>query len=274
MNKQSQVVLVTGASSGIGYQTAEMLLDQGYRVYGAARRVERMDPLKAKGLVPVRVDMTDEESIQQLATTVIKDAGRIDVLVNDAGYGSYGAIENVPLKEARRQFEVNIFGLARLVQLVLPTMRKQHSGKIVNLSSMGGRVTTYMGAWYHATKYALESFSDALRMEVAAFGIDVVLIEPGAIKTNWGLIAAQHLKDASKGTVYESAADVAAAQMHRLYTSNRPSKPTLIAETIVKAVNSRHPRARYLIGYGAKPSVFLHTILPTRWFDAIIKRLV
>lgn len=150
MNKE-EVVLITGASSGIGYQTAEMLLEQGYRVYGAARRVERMDYLKKKGLIPLKLDITQEASIVNLVDKVIDDAGRIDILINNAGYGSYGVIENVSIEEARNQFEVNLFGLARLVQLVLPHMRKNKTGKIINISSMAGRVTTYMGAWYHAT---------------------------------------------------------------------------------------------------------------------------
>lgn len=270
----NKVAIVTGASSGIGYQTAKLLLEQGYQVYGAARRVERMAPLKARGLVPVHLDITDEASIQALVKTVLDESGRIDVLVNSAGYGSYGVIETVPISEARHQFEVNLFGLARLIQLVLPTMRQQHAGKIVNLSSMAGRVTTYMGAWYHATKYALEALSDALRMEVAPFGISVVIIEPGGIKTNWGLIAADHLKQSAKGTVYEPAATVTADRMRRLYSSNHLTKPVVIAQTIVRAVMSKHLRPRYLIGAGAKPAVFLHTILPTRWFDALIKRIV
>ncbi len=271
---QEKVVLITGASSGIGYQTAEMLLEQGYRVYGAARRVERMDPLQKKGLVPLKLDITKEESIVAMVDTVIKEAGKIDILINNAGYGSYGVIENVAISEARHQFEVNLFGLARLVQLVLPHMRKQQSGKIINISSMAGRVTTYMGAWYHATKYALEAFSDALRMEVKPFGIDVVIIEPGGIKTNWGLIAAEHLSESSKGTDYEAEADQAAERMKQSYTSNRLSNPQLIAKTIVKVVNRSRPKTRYLVGYGAKASVFFYTLLPTRLFDRMIKQVV
>lgn len=273
MNKE-EVVLITGASSGIGYQTAEMLLEQGYRVYGAARRVERMDYLKKKGLIPLKLDITQEASIVNLVDKVIDDAGRIDILINNAGYGSYGVIENVSIEEARNQFEVNLFGLARLVQLVLPHMRKNKTGKIINISSMAGRVTTYMGAWYHATKYALEAFSDALRMETKPFGIDVVIVEPGGIKTNWGIIAAQHLKESSKGTDYEEEANRAAERMHKSYTSDRLSNPKLIAETIVKAVNSKQPKTRYLVGYGAKASVFFHMVLPTRLFDRVIKNVV
>ena len=185
-----KVILLTGASSGIGYQTAESLAKEGHVVYGAARRIEKMETLKQFVVKPIYLDVTDEESIKSAIDTIIRNEGRIDVLINNAGYGSFGAVEDVDISEAKMQFEVNLFGLARLLQLVLPHMRKQKSGRIINVSSMGGRLTTYFGAWYHATKYALEAFSDALRMEVSDFGIDVSLIEPGGIKTDWGIIAA------------------------------------------------------------------------------------
>ena len=167
-----KVILLTGASSGIGYQTAESLEKEGHIVYGAARRTEKMETLKQFGVKPIYLDVTDEESIKSAIDTIIGNEGRIDVLINNAGYGSYGVIKDVEISEAKMQFEVNLFGLARLVQLVFPHMRKQKSGRIINVSSMGGRMTSYFGGWYHATKYALEAFSDALRMEVADFGID------------------------------------------------------------------------------------------------------
>lgn len=169
------------------------------------------------------------------------------------------------------QFEVNLFGLARLVQLVLPHMRKQKSGRIINVSSTGGRLTTYFGAWYHATKYALEVFSDALRMEVADFGIDVSLIEPGGIKTEWGIIAADKLANSAKSGAYEKEALKTAEGMKKQYSGNMLSNPIVITKAISKAVNSHRPKARYLIGFMAKPLVFLHTILPTRIFDKIMK---
>lgn len=162
-----KVILVTGASSGIGYQTAEQLAKEGHIVYGAARRVDAMKPLEVFGVTPIRLDITDEVSIKEALNLIIKKENRIDVLVNNAGYGSYGAVENVRIEEAKMQFEVNIFGLTRLTQFVLPYMRKQKSGRIINVGSMGGRLTSYFGAWYHATKYALEAFSDSLRMEVS-----------------------------------------------------------------------------------------------------------
>ena len=176
----SQVILLTGASSGIGYDTAKNLATAGHTVYGAARRLEKLEELRPFGVIPLQLDITDEDSIKKAVETIITEQGRIDVLVNNAGYGSYGAIEDVTLDEARNQFEVNLFGLARLTQLVLPQMRAQRSGRIINVSSMGGRLTTFMGAWYHATKYALEAFSDALRMETSDFGFRSPLSSPAA----------------------------------------------------------------------------------------------
>lgn len=179
---EKKVILLTGASSGIGYQTAELLAKQGHTVYGAARRVEKMEPIKAFGVKPIRLDVTNQESVDEAVEAIIKAEGRIDVLVNNASYGSYGAVEDVSMEEARKQFDVNIFGVAMLINKVLPYMRAHHSGTIVNEASIGGRLTTYFGAWYHATKYTLETLSDALRMETKPFGINISIIEPGGIK--------------------------------------------------------------------------------------------
>ncbi|HAT55540.1 MAG TPA: short-chain dehydrogenase/reductase [Lactobacillus sp.] len=262
-----KVILITGASSGIGYQTAQLLAQQGHKVYGAARRLDKIAPLQKDGVIPLKLDVTDGDSIRAAVSTIITAEKRLDVVINNAGYGSYGAIEDVPLEEAKRQFDVNLFGVAQLTKIVLPYMRQQHSGRIINISSMGGRLTSYFGAWYHATKYAIEAFSDALRMETKAFGIDVALIEPGGIKTNWGIIAADHLVESSKDGVYAQAADKTAAGMRKQYSGNLMSSPKIVSNAISKAVNSRRPRVRYLIGFGAKPLTFMHTILPTRMFD-------
>ena len=264
---EKKVILLTGASSGIGYQTAEMLAKQGHVVYGAARRVEKMEPLTACGVKPLKMDVTDEQSVGEAVESIIRAEGRIDVLVNNAGYGSYGAVEDVDIAEARKQFDVNLFGVAMLTRKVLPYMRQQHSGTIINISSMGGRVTTYFGAWYHATKYALEAFSDALRMETRQFSIHVAIIEPGGIKTPWGFIAADHLAESAKGGAYEAQAVKTAEGMRRQYSGKMMSDPSVIARAISRATNARRPKTRYLIGFGAKPIVLLHTILPMRWFD-------
>lgn len=270
---KQKVVLVTGASSGIGYRTAELLAQNGYKVYGAARRIEQMGLLKELGVEAIYLDITKEYSVQKVVDHIMDKEKRIDILVNNAGYGSLGAIEDVAIEEAKHQFEVNLFGLARLTQLVLPHMRAQRYGRIINLSSMGGRLTTYFGAWYHATKYALEAFSDALRMEVSSFGIDVILIEPGVIKTDWGIIAADHLADSAKGGGYEAIATEKAQGIKKQYSSNWGSSPEFVAKTVFRAVNQSAPKTRYLIGFGAKPLVFLKTVLPTRLFDIIIKNV-
>ncbi|RZI49519.1 oxidoreductase [Lactococcus kimchii] len=264
------IVLITGASSGIGYQAAELLAQKGHQVYGAARRMDELESLKKFGVNPIYLDVTNQASCEEVVRAIIEKEGKIDALINNAGYGSYGAVEDVSLEEAQRQFEVNLFGVARLTKLVLPHMRKNKFGRIINISSMGGRVTTYFGAWYHATKYALEAFSDALRMETKPFGVEVSLIEPGGIKTQWGFIAADHLAESAKGGAYEKAAQKAAIGMRRQYSGNMMSDPKIISKTILKALDSRKPRARYLIGFGAKPIVFLHAILPTRLFDWIM----
>jgi NAD(P)-dependent dehydrogenase (short-subunit alcohol dehydrogenase family) len=193
----NKVALVTGGSSGIGEATALKLQELGYTTYAAARRVERMEHLTTTGIRPLAMDVTDDESMQSGVEQIVAEEGRIDVLVNAAGYGSYGALEDVPLSEARNQFEVNLFGAARLTQHVLPRMREQRSGTVVNITSLGGKIYTPLGAWYHATKHALEALSDCLRMELKSFGIDVVVIEPGAIRTEFNGIAEEKVRAVS-----------------------------------------------------------------------------
>ena len=268
MNK---VVLVTGASSGIGAMTAKSLAQAGFTVYGAARRVDKMEELKKVGIRPISLDLTKEESMLKCVETIYNEVGRIDILINNAGYGFYGAIEDVAMEEAKRQFEVNLFGMARLIQLVTPKMRENHYGKIVNVSSMGGKIWTKFGGWYHATKFAVEGFSDCLRMELKPFGIDVIVVEPGGIKTDWGIIAANHLKDTSKGGAYEEYANKAAEGMIKNYSGNMLAKPELIAKTIKKAVTKRKPKTRYLVGFMAKPMVLTQKIFGDRVYDWVIK---
>lgn len=271
---KNNVVLLTGGSSGIGYTTAVKLAQQGHVVYVAARRVEKMEPLKDMGINVIEMDVTVESSMQAGIDLVMQEQGRIDVLVNNAGYGYFGAIETVTMEEARRQLEVNLFGLARLSQLVLPIMRKQKQGRIVNISSVAGRMVLAYGGWYHVSKYAVEAFSDALRMEMKPFGIDVVLIEPGAIHTNWGIIAADHLAESSQGTPYQPSADKESQLMKKLYQSNLLSGPTAVTRAICRAVNARHPRVRYNPGLGAGMLLFAHAIMPARWWDALNRNAV
>lgn len=266
----TKTALVTGASSGIGEETARTLHRLGYTVYAAARRTDRLQKLANGGIHALAMDVTDDKSMTSGIDSIIAETGRIDVLVNNAGYGSYGAIEDVPLDEARRQFEVNLFGLGRLTQLVLPHMRAQKFGTIINISSMGGRLTTPLGGWYHATKYAVEALSDALRMETAPFGINVVVIEPGGIRTEWSGIAADHLEETAEGSAYASQIKAVANSMRSESTNNRQSPPSVIADTVEKIVTARKPRTRYVVGFAAKPLVTLRRILPDRAFDRVI----
>ena len=266
---KQQVILLTGGSSGIGYASALRLAGQGHIVYAAARRVEAMMPLSEAGVHVLAMDVTDEASIEAGVNTVLREQGRIDVLINNAGYGYFGAIENVTMAEARRQLEVNLFGLARLTQLVLPTMRQQQHGRIINTSSIAGRLCLAYGGWYHVSKYAVEAFSDALRIEAKPFGIDVVLIEPGAIATNWGIIAADHLAESSRGTVYEESALREANLTRSMYTSRLLSRPEVVMRAISRAVNARRPCVRYNPGRGASLMLMMHALLPARWWDAL-----
>ncbi len=268
------VVLITGASSGIGYEAAQRLARRGCKVYAAARRLELMEPLRKEGIVPVKLDVCDEESMRQCVDTVLQAEGRIDVLVNNAGYGYFGAVENVSDAEARRQLEVNVFGLAAMCRLVIPHMRKQGSGRIVNTSSIAGLVVLPFGGWYHVSKYSVEALSDALRMELRPFGIQVSMIEPGGIKTDWGIIAADHLRNSSQGTAYEDAALPEADLLRKAYSGNYLTKPTAVARAIERAALSRRPRTRYRLGRFSSLAVWTHRLLPARWWDALLRQFV
>lgn len=263
-----KVVFITGASSGIGKESAILLHRQGYIVYCAARRVDAMKDLAALGMHVLSMDVTNDESMVKGIDEILKVEGQIDILINNAGYGSFGAVEDVPLSEARYQFEVNLFGLARLTQLVLPQMRIRRSGRIINISSIAGKIGEPHGAWYHATKFAVEGLSDSLRMELKQFNIDVVLIEPGPIITEWNSIAREKLLQVSGNTAY---ADLAKKHFNMFERADRlGSKPIVIAKAIVKAVNAKRPRTRYTAGGGAPIILFFRKILPDRIFDSIM----
>ena len=268
----TKTALVTGASSGIGEATALKLNDLGFTVYGAARRTDRLQPLAARGITPLAMDVTNEDSMRAGVDRIVAETGRVDVLVNNAGYGSYGAIEDLPLSEARRQFDVNVFGAARLAQLVLPHMRAQRSGTMVTSSSMGGKIYTPLGGWYHATKFAIEALSDCLRLETRPLGINVVVIEPGGIKTEWGDIAAAHLHQVSGNGAYADQAAAMAKSLGSEANARRASSPSVIANAIGKAVTAERPKTRYAVGFGAKPMIAMRRVLPDRGFDKLISR--
>ena len=255
----TRTALVTGASSGIGEDTAHKLRALGYIVYGAARRTDRLQALTTDGIRPLVMDVTDDASMSSGVNRILEETGRIDVLVNNAGYGSYGAIE-----------EVNVFGLARLTQLITPHMRTRGSGTIINISSIGGKLTTPLGGWYHATKYAVEALSDALRIELSPFGIDVVVVEPGGIRTEWASIAADHLEATAEGSAYADQIRGVAGAMRSESNRRHYSPPEVIARTVGKIVTARHPRTRYAVGFMAKPLIAARRVLPDRAFDQLI----
>ena len=270
-DNSTKTALITGASSGIGEATALHLAELGYTVYAGARRVERMSDLADRGIRTRSVDVTDDPSMVALVEAILADTGRIDVLVNNAGYGLYGALEDVPIEEARRQFDVNIFGLARMTQLVLPQMRAQREGYIVNISSMGGKIWEPLGSWYHASKFAVEGLSDSLRVEVAAFGIKVVIIQPGTIRSEWSGIAADKLEAASANTPYAEQAKLVGGGLRAVDHMRMASGPEVVAEAVGKAVQSPKPRTRYIVGGGARGILLAEAVLPDRGFDRFIQ---
>lgn len=269
----NEVVLITGASAGIGKTTAKLLLAKGYKVFAGARRIERLKELEYLGARIMPLDVTDENSLKSAVDAVLEAEGRLDILINNAGYGAHGALEDVPIPEARRQFEVNLFGLARLTQLVLPVMRRQGSGKIVNISSIAGKITMPLGGWYHASKYALESYSDALRAETGGFGIKVILVEPGPIKTDWDTVALANLLKYSGAGAYAALTDRLIRGFRAGYKAGAPG-PEVVAGTILKALRSRRPAARYPVPFQARIIIMLKWLLPDRVLDFAIRTLL
>lgn len=264
------VAFVTGASTGIGFETATKLAANGFTVYAGARRVEKMEPLAAHGVRIVALDVTNEESMSAAVGEVIAAHGRIDVLVNNAGYGSYGSLEEVEPAEGRRQFDVNVFGLARMTQLVIPAMRAAGAGRIINVSSMGGKMYEPLGAWYHATKFAVEGLSDSLRMELKPHGIDVSIIEPGGTQSEWGTISARGLRASSGSGPYAAQARVMAAALATTDKAALSTQPGAVADAIVHAATSARPKTRYPVGGSARALLLLRRLLPDRVFDVVI----
>jgi NAD(P)-dependent dehydrogenase (short-subunit alcohol dehydrogenase family) len=273
---RSQAALVTGCSTGIGRATALALHRAGLPVYASARRQESLTELAAAGLTTLALDVTDETSMQTAIDRVLTDHGAVGVLVNNAGYALQGPVETTPLREARAQFETNVFGMVRLTQLALPGMREQGWGRIVNVSSMGGRFTFPGGGFYHASKHAVEAVSDALRYEVAPFGVAVVLVEPGPVSTAFG--------DTAVGTIdaapdegedaYAGFRRALAVRYSQAYDGSRmrlASSPDTVAGVIVRAVRVRRPRTRYTVGLVAKTMIGLRRFAPSPVFDAVIR---
>jgi NAD(P)-dependent dehydrogenase (short-subunit alcohol dehydrogenase family) len=266
-------VLITGCSTGIGRATAERLVDGGWTVYASARRIDSIADLAQRGCRELELDVTDEGSMRRAVDAVSEAEGAVGVLINNAGYSQSGALETVPLDDVRRQFETNVFGLLRMCQLVLPGMRRQGWGKIVNLSSMGGRLTFPGGGAYHATKHAVEALSDALRFEVKGFGVDVAVIEPGLITTEFGRAAVGSMDSVSEDGPYGEFNRAVAKQTAGVYEgpmARLGGPPDAVAKKIERAIGSRRPRTRYKVTPSAKMALGSRRMLTDRMWDRFV----
>lgn len=273
----SKAVLITGCSTGIGRATAERFANNGWDTYATARRIEAVKDLEDVGCRTLALDVCDEESMVAAVKAVEAECGAVGVLVNNAGFSVTGAIEEVPIDEVRRQFDTNVFGLVRMCQLVLPGMRSQGWGRIINIGSMGGKLTFPGMGFYHGTKYALEAISDALRFEVRPFGVGVSLVEPGIIKTAFGETATHNLDAAGSSetsTVYRSfnaAISKKLAEQYDGLVGRMAAGPDSVAKAIEHAATARVPRTRYVITAGAWISLASRRVLPDRGWDMVMR---
>ncbi|MEM9737513.1 MAG: oxidoreductase [Bacteroidota bacterium] len=270
---RKKVVLITGASSGIGKSTAIALHNRGYVVYAAARRIAKMEDLRKKGIHIIKLDITDEKLICSCIAEVIREQGGIDILINNAGLGIYGSVEETSLDDARYQFEVNLFGLARLTQLILPYMRKQGSGIIINVSSIVGKIYLPLGSWYVASKHALEGWSDCLRTELEPFGIRVIIIEPGITKTEFGEVMYAPMMERSGAGPYKGFLTNISKEKRQKDSKKKHligSDPSVIAQTIIKAIQARKPATRYPTGKYAKLFLWIRRWVSDRLYDWLI----
>ena len=274
MTAPSKAVLITGCSSGIGDATAARLAADGWNVYATARRPETLTALEQKGCQTLALDVTDEDSMRAAVDAVSAAEGAVGVLVNNAGYSQSGAVETVPIEQIRRQFETNVFGLVRMCQLVLPGMRGQGWGKLVNISSMGGRLTFPGGGVYHATKYAVEALSDAMRFEVKGFGVDVIVIEPGLIVTNFGEVASASVESSEADGAYAEFNRKVAQLTEGAYKgpmAKLGAGPDAVARAISRALAARRPKARYAVTPSAHLMINQRRLTPDRIWDLMMR---
>lgn len=269
-----KVILITGASAGMGKATAKELIAHGHIVYGAARRVEKMQDLVELGGHAIRLDVSDTDNIDNVVESIISKHGTIDVLINNAGYSVYGSVELVSEEDAKKQFDVNLFGAASLTKRVIPFMRQNEKGQIINVTSVGGKIGFPLGAWYHASKHALEGWSDSLRMELKQFNIDVTIIEPGAIKSEFYDVMNEPMIGRDSGTVYESLMNGIIKTNEKTHDDSPSTKPEVIAKVIVKAIASRKPKTRYIAGKMAKTTLLMRKLLSDKAFDKAILRML
>lgn len=269
----SKAVLITGCSTGIGHATAELLAREGWTVYATARKPETLKDLEAQGCRTLALDVTDEASMSAAVDAVVEAEGAVGVLVNNAGYSQSGAVESVPMEQVRRQFETNVFGLIRMCQLALPGMRAQGWGRIVNLSSMGGRLTFPGGGMYHATKYAVEAMSDALRFEVRGFGVKVIIVEPGLIVTSFGDTAAAAASGQTDGPYADFNRAIAKAtdEVYKGPLAKLGAGPEAVAKTISEALNAERPKTRYPVTASARVMMGQRRLMPDRAWDLLMR---
>jgi NADP-dependent 3-hydroxy acid dehydrogenase YdfG len=263
-------ILITGCSTGIGRAVAEALIARGHIVYATARKPETLDDLKAKGAHVLALDVTNERSMAAAVRTIEAEHGAVGTLINNAGYAKYGALENIPIDDARAQLETNVFGLARMCQLVLPGMRKVGHGRILNVSSMGGRLTMPLGAWYHASKWSVEALSDTLRQEVRGFGVDVVIMEPGAVRTAFDATLDAGYVTGADGA-YTDLETGARAMYANAYEGRLAITPAVAAKSFVRATEAKHPGQRYMSTAMARFSVQFRRLAGSRAWDAIVR---
>ncbi|WP_343597289.1 oxidoreductase [Acinetobacter sp.] len=267
---KEKIILITGASSGMGKAFTKALLKEGATVYAVARRIEAMNELKVLGAHTLKMDITNQDDIDQVVKTIEKETHGVDILINCAGFGMYGAMEDTTLSDARYQFEVNLFGMAYLTQKILPSMRKKMRGRIINISSMGGKIYTPLGSWYHASKHAVEGWSDCLRLELKSFNIDVVVIEPGAIATEFADVMVKPMLERSGNSAYQKMAKAVANTTHISVEKGALSDVQVVVDMLMKAVHASSPKTRYVGGKYAKLMIFVR-----KWFgDCVFDRMV
>ncbi len=268
--ENKKVIILTGASAGIGFETAKFLAQNGNKVYGLARRLEAMEPLKEFGVKPIQIDLLDIDKLKTIIDSIIEEEGRIDVLINNAGYSEHGSILDVTKENAQRQLNINVIAPMELFKLVFPIMKEKNKGLIINISSMGGRLTFPFLGWYHASKYSIEALSNAMRLEYKKFGINTVIIEPGVIKTEFYDVLAEKRSDLNKDSLFHE--NYILEEKNSNNTIKKGTNSVEISELINKIIESKKPKARYVKGYGAKPLLFINKYFP-KAFDKLIIRM-
>ena len=267
-----KVILVTGASSGFGFDACKLLNEKGHIVYGVARREDKLKELNSLGIKTYKLDVTNYEESKKVVDDILSKEGRIDVLINNAGYGQLGPIEITSIEEAKKQMEVNVFAMANMSKLVIPSMRELKQGRIINISSIAGKVPVYFGGWYNISKYSVEALSDSLRLDLKRFNIDVCLIEPGPFKTNWGIIAGENILKNTKDTPYEEDGKNVSSFYLKSYSEKNSfvKDGYVVSKLLAKVSLKRKIKARYLVGTLPKFMLLMYRLLPTKLFDKIL----